>query len=150
MFFSGSQKLNINAGGRIAIPTKYRDEILSDEHEGQMYLTSHLFEKCLVLYPKAKFDDVAQQIRDIEDTAQAAVFNKIIIGQAVETEMDGQGRIMIPPVLRNIAGIEKEVALVGQSDSFQLWDARSWDDDFYDAREQAKEMRQRGEVRLKL
>jgi len=150
VFFSGSQNLNINAGGRIAIPTKYRDEIVSDEHKGQMYLTSHLFDKCLVLYPKVKFDDVAEQIKDIEDTAQAAIFNKIIIGQAVETEMDGQGRIMIPPSLRNVAGIEKEVTLVGQGESFQLWDARAWDEDFYDAREQAKALQKNGEVRLKL
>jgi MraZ protein len=150
VFFSGSQKININAGGRIAIPTKYRDVIVSDEHKGQMFLTSHSFDDCLVLYPKAKFEDVAQQIRDIEDTAQAEIFYKIIIGQAVETEMDGQGRIMIPPSLRKIAHIEKEVSLVGQGESFQLWDARAWDDDFYDAREQAKALRQSGEVRLKL
>ncbi len=150
MFFSGSQKLNINAGGRIAIPTKYRDEILSDEHKGQMFITAHHSDPCLVLYPKAKFDDVAEQIRNIEDTAESEVFKKIIINPAVETEMDGQGRIMIPPQLREVAEIEKEVALVGHDESFRIWAADKWDQDFYDAKEQAKELQRSGKVRLKL
>ena len=153
MSFIGSQKLNVNAGGRIAIPTKYRNDLLSDGADGvggSMVLTSHLFKECLVLYPKAKFDDVVEQIQEIEDTAQAEVFNSVIIGPAVETEMDGQGRIMIPPSLRELSGIEKEVMLVGQVDSFQLWDAQVWNDDFKASRAEAKKLLDSGSIRLKL
>lgn len=149
MSFVGSQKLNVNAGGRIAIPTKYRDTILADESGGLMYLTRHLFKECLVLYPKRKFDDLVEQIQDMEDTVQAETFTSVIISPAVETEMDGQGRIMIPPSLREASGIEKEVILTGQIESFQLWDARSWDDNQKADREEAKRLVQSGTVRLK-
>lgn len=114
-----------------------------------MYLTRHLFKECLVLYPKRKFDDLVEQIQDMEDTVQAETFTSVIISPAVETEMDGQGRIMIPPSLREASGIEKEVILTGQIESFQLWDARSWDDNQKADREEAKRLVQSGTVRLK-
>jgi len=148
--FIGSQRLNVNAGGRIAIPTKYRDAILSDESGGLMYLTRHLFKECLVLYPKRKFDDIVEQIQDIEDTVQAEMFTSVIIAPAVETEMDGQGRIMIPPSLREVSGIEKEVMFTGQIGSFHLWDARAWDDNQKADREEAKRLVQSGTIRLKM
>ena len=128
MFFSGSSYLNVNAGGRIAIPTRYRDEIVSDEYKGKMVLTAHHKDKCLVLYPEAKYDDVKQQLKSMKNKAQASILKTFIIGHAEHTEMDGQGRIMIPAPLRKRAGIEKEVVLVGSDEIFQIWDERNWDE----------------------
>lgn len=136
VFFSGSSYLNVNAGGRIAIPTKYRDEIVSDEFKGKMVLTAHHKDKCLVLYPEAKYQDVKQQLKSMKNKAQANILKSFIIGHAESTEMDGQGRIMIPAPLRKRAGIEKEVVLVGQDEIFQIWDERNWDEHCDSLREQ--------------
>ncbi len=144
MFFSGSSYLNVNAGGRIAIPTKYRDEIVSDDHKGEMVLTAHHANKCLVLYPKAKYDDVKQQIKSMKNKAQANMLKQFIIGHAEDTVMDGQGRIMIPAPLRKRAGIEKEVVLVGQDEIFQIWDERTWDEHCDALREEMKEQESLG------
>lgn len=145
MFFSGSSYLNVNAGGRIAIPTKYRDEIVSDDHKGKMVLTAHHKDKCLVLYPESKYDDVKQQIKSMKNKAQASMLKSFIIGHAEHTEMDGQGRIMIPAPLRKRAGIEKDVVLVGQDEIFLLWDERLWDEHCDVLREKAVEQENSGE-----
>jgi len=64
--------------------------------------------------------------------------------------VDGQGRIMIPPSLREVSGIEKEVMFTGQIGSFHLWDARAWDDNQKADREEAKRLVQSGTIRLKM
>lgn len=125
--FRGLSKLNINAGGRIAIPTKYRDEI-NAEHEGQMILTVDHGVRCLVLYPMAKWLDTEQALMGLPNLSETVrEMKRLILGHATDVEMDGQGRIMVPPPLREYAEIDKKVSMIGQGDKFEIWNDSAWD-----------------------
>ncbi len=126
--FRGLSKLNINASGRIAIPTKFRDEIASDEYKGQMILTASHSSRCLVLYPMTKWLDTEQTILRLPNLSKTVqTMKRLVLGYATDAEMDGQGRIMIPAPLREHAGIDKKVAFVGQGEVFELWNENAWD-----------------------
>ncbi len=124
--FRGISNLNVDTKGRIAIPTKYRDEINSN-HGGEMMLTVDHEERCLVLYPMTKWVDTEHKIMNLPNlTSAARGIKRLILGHASEVEMDGQGRLMLGAPLREYAQMDKKIVLVGQGDKFELWDEESW------------------------
>ena len=124
--FRGISNLNLDAKGRIAIPTKYREEIKSD-HAGEMVLTVDHADRCLVLYPMTKWLDTEKSLLALPNLKSTVrEMKRLILGHASEVSMDGQGRIMIPGPLRNYADMDKKLALVGQGDKFELWNEESW------------------------
>ncbi len=124
--FRGISNLNLDAKGRIAMPTKYRDEIKSD-FNGQMILTVDYGVRCLVLYPMSKWVETEQNILGLPNLSEAArEIKRLVIGYASDVEMDGQGRMMLSAPLREYAGMEKKLILIGQGDKFELWDEDSW------------------------
>ncbi len=126
VFFRGISNLNINAGGRIAIPTKYRDDLKS-ENNGQMVLTVDHGVRCLVLYPMAKWLDTEQALMGLPNLDETVrEMKRLILGHATDVEMDGQGRILIPPPLREYAEIDKKISMIGQGDKFEIWNEGSW------------------------
>jgi len=126
--FRGISNLNIDSKGRIAIPTKYRDEIKS-EYEGKMILTVDHGDRCLALYPMAKWLDTEQALMGMPNLdLDVRSMKRLILGHATDAEMDGQGRIMLPPKLRGYASMDKKLVMIGQGDKFELWDEGSWDD----------------------
>jgi MraZ protein len=124
--FRGISNLNLDAKGRIAIPTKYRDEIKSD-HAGEMMLTVDHADRCLVLYPMTKWLDTEKSILELPNLSQTVrKMKRLILGHASEVSMDGQGRIMISGPLREYAEMDKKLVLIGQGDKFELWREESW------------------------
>ncbi len=124
--FRGISNLNVDTKGRIAIPTKYRDEINSD-HNGQMMLTVDHADRCLVLYPMTKWVDTEHNLMSLPNLSGAVRdMKRLILGHASEVEMDGQGRLMLAAPLRDYAQMEKKIVLVGQGDKFELWDEEAW------------------------
>jgi len=124
--FRGISNLNLDAKGRLAVPTKYRDEITSD-FKGQMILTVDYGVRCLVLYPMSKWVETEQNILSLPNLSEAArEIKRLVIGHASDVEMDGQGRIMLASPLRDYAGMEKKLIMIGQGDKFVLWDEDSW------------------------
>ena len=124
--FRGISNLNLDAKGRVAIPTKYRDEIKSD-FNGQMILTVDYGVRCLVLYPMSKWVETEQNILGLPNLSEAArEIKRLVIGYASDVEMDGQGRMMLSAPLREYADMKKKLILIGQGDKFELWDEDSW------------------------
>ncbi|PID33662.1 MAG: cell division/cell wall cluster transcriptional repressor MraZ [Thiotrichales bacterium] len=124
--FRGISNLNLDAKGRVAIPTKYRDEIASD-FNGQMILTVDYGVQCLVMYPMSKWVETEQNILSLPNLSDAVrEIKRLVIGHASDVEMDGQGRIMVPPPLREYAGMEKKLVMIGLGDRFELWDESIW------------------------
>ena len=124
--FRGISNLNIDSKGRIAIPTKYRDEIKS-EHDGEMIVTVDHGEKCLVLYPMAKWLDTEQALMGLPNLSDAVRdMKRLILGHASDVVMDGQGRIRLDAPLREYAELDKKLVMIGQGDKFELWDEESW------------------------
>ncbi len=124
--FRGISNLTIDTKGRIAMPTKYRDEITSD-HRGEMMLTVDHEERCLVLYPMTKWEETEHKLMNLPNLSSAVRgMKRLILGHASEVAMDGQGRLMLAGPLRDYALMEKKIVLVGQGDKFELWDEDSW------------------------
>lgn len=124
--FRGDIPLNLDAKGRLAIPTRYRDRLM-DACGGSLVLTISLKERCLTAYPFPEWkriEDDLQKLPAFDDQAQ--VISHLLIGHAAECEMDGQGRVLVPPALREWAGLDKRVRMVGQVKKFELWDEGAW------------------------
>lgn len=125
--YQGLSSVNINAGGRIAIPTKYRDDI-DPEKKGMVLTVSHS-DPCLVLYPMDKWLDAREVLAGISRMSRGgSAIRKMLVGHATEVEMDGSGRIIIPTSLREYADLEKKLAFVGQLDTFEIWNQDKWDE----------------------
>ncbi len=120
--FSGVSTLNLDSKGRLAIPAKYR-ELLSVMSESRVMVTLNP-EGCLLIYPKTEWQAVYEQLRKLSGPQTGIA--RIILGFAEELELDSAGRVLIPTKLRELAGLDKEVALVGQGNKFELWPDAAW------------------------
>jgi len=124
--FRGVNGINIDAKGRMAMPTRYRER-LQDECSGCIVMTIDTDERCLLLYPLPAWEEIESKLAALPSFNSAARrIQRLLIGHATETELDNQGRILLPPLLREYAGIDKQVMLVGQGKKFELWDEEHW------------------------
>ncbi len=124
--FRGITAVNIDAKGRLAIPTKYRDGLLRSD-QGKMVMTIDTESKCLLLYPMSEWEIIEAKLQQLPSfNPQARRIQRLLIGHATEIDMDGAGRILVSQILRDYAVIEKKVMLVGQGKKFELWDEAQW------------------------
>jgi len=126
--FRGVNAINIDAKGRIAVPTRYRDR-LQHEARGCVVMTIDTEERCLLLYPLHEWEVIESKLATLPSFNQAARrIQRLLIGHATETELDNNGRILLPPVLRDYAGLHKSAMLVGQGKKFEIWDEKHWEE----------------------
>lgn len=124
--FRGVSTLNLDTKGRFAIPTKYRDRLV-DLCASQLVITVDK-DRCLLIYPEPTWIEIEKKINDLPSFNNATrILKRLYVGHAHEVEMDGQGRVLLPPKLRDFAGLAKKVALVGQGEHLELWDEERWD-----------------------
>ncbi|GIX31115.1 MAG: transcriptional regulator MraZ [Porticoccaceae bacterium] len=124
--FRGSNEVNLDAKGRLAIPARYR-EALAARCQGILVITIDIKDRCLFLYPLPEWEKIEDQIASLptfNDTTRR--LQRLLIGHAREVEIDGAGRINVPPELRKYAQIEKRAMLVGQRHRFELWSLENW------------------------
>lgn len=122
--FAGTHHLTIDDKGRLAIPARYRQE-LADSCASQLFITKGP-KPCLEIYPAPVFLALAEQIEAMDDRDEAEILKNWFIGFAVETEIDKQGRILLPPMLRKRTGLKYSALLVGQIRRFDLWPEDEW------------------------
>lgn len=126
--FLGSHAINMDAKGRMAIPTKIR-ESLSSFCDGRIVVTAHTEERCLLVYPESQWQEILPKIESLPSFNKVARrAQRLLIGYATPLEMDGNGRVLVPPTLREYAGLEKKLMLVGQGKKFELWSEARWFD----------------------
>ena len=124
--FRGLNAVNIDTKGRIAMPTRYRDALLHDS-EGQVVITIDTEVTCLLMYPLVEWEKIEAKLQSLPSfNTQARRIQRLLIGHATELEMDSNGRLLIPPLLREYAGLDKCIMLVGQGRKFELWDEQQW------------------------
>lgn len=123
--FRGAAALNLDAKGRLSVPSKHRDA-LQAQSGGRLVMTAHPH-RCLLLYPQPAWVPIEEKINSLPSfDPVASAWKRLLLGHAEEFELDGSGRLLVPPVLRELAGLEKEVMLVGQGNYFELWSKDGW------------------------
>ena len=123
--FRGATKVTIDAKGRLAIPTRYRDR-LAARSNGQLVVTVDR-DYCLLLYPYPDWEEIERKLIRLPSlNKQARRLQRLMVGYATELELDGNGRILLSRELREFAGIERQAILIGQGNKFELWNDEIW------------------------
>ncbi len=121
--FQGASSLSLDAKGRLSVPTRHRDA-LSETACGQLTITKHPH-GCLMLFPRPQWLQFRDRIAQLPMSAQW--WKRIFLGNAMDVDMDGTGRVLISPELREAVGLSKEAVLLGMGNHFELWDKATYD-----------------------
>jgi len=116
--FQGASSLTLDGKGRLSVPTRHRD-VLSATAQGLLTITKHPH-GCLMVFPRPEWDLFRDRISALPMSAQW--WKRIFLGNAMDVELDGTGRILISPELRTSAGIAKDTVLLGMGNHFELCD----------------------------
>lgn len=126
--FRGVNTLSLDAKGRMAMPSRYRDALL-EQSKGQLVITVDRSDPCLLLYPLPEWEEIERKLVRLGNlNATARRLQRLLIGHATELELDSNGRILIPPPLREFAKLDKRIALTGQGNKFEIWDEGTWNE----------------------
>lgn len=139
--FMGEYNHSIDAKGRLIIPSKFRD-MLGDE-----FVVTKGLEGCLFVFEKYEFESFMDKLNEKSDLeAKVRKIKRFFISGAQEMEPDKQGRMLVPPTLREYAGLEKEVVFAGVGGHIEIWDKSKWDDvtSFDDINDIAEELSNMG------
>jgi MraZ protein len=124
--FRGVQHINMDAKGRLAMPARQREPLLSAS-AGQVVITIDTQVACLVIYPLPEWERLEKDIQTLP-TLNPTVkrFQRLILGYATDLELDSNGRLLLPQALRDHAKLDKRVVLVGQGNKMELWSEELW------------------------
>jgi MraZ protein len=129
--FLGTYNPRLDDKGRLILPAKYREQLDSG------LVVTRGQERCLYVFPAAEFERLAEQLRLAPVTSkQARDYLRVFLSGASDEALDRQGRITIPPVLRNYAGLDRDCAVIGAGQRVEIWAAQSWEA-YLQAQEQA-------------
>ena len=126
--YRGVNQLKVDGKGRMALPTRYREELV-ERCGGSMVVTVNTTaDHCLWMYPLDEWENVEKQVNNLPSLNPKHVkFKRYFLGYAADVEMDKTGRILLPPSLRTFARIEKEIHLIGQGNKFEIWNSVDWE-----------------------
>jgi MraZ protein len=123
--FRGVAQLTLDAKGRLAVPSRHREALFA-RCAGKLVLTADS-DKCLLLYPLPDWEPIQQKLMSLSSfNPRIRDLQRRLIGYAEDVELDGAGRMLISPALRDFAGLAKSIVFVGQGNKFELWDAAKW------------------------
>ena len=127
--FLGTSDHQLDAKGRVILPTKFREEL------GDSFYLTRGFEHCVQALSAAQFDRLREQIRQLP-ADKALSLQYLLISPAVMVSPNSQGRVIIPQKLRDDAGLSGEVTVVGMDARVEIWDKNTFDD-FMERQKQA-------------
>ncbi len=121
--FQGASSLSLDAKGRLSVPTRHRD-VLAATASGQLTITKHPH-GCLMVFPRPEWEKFRERIAQLPMSAQW--WKRIFLGNAMDVDMDGTGRVLVSPELRQAAGLTRDVMLLGMGQHFELWDKTTYE-----------------------
>ncbi|MDH5393996.1 MAG: division/cell wall cluster transcriptional repressor MraZ [Gammaproteobacteria bacterium] len=125
--FRGINNLALDAKGRVAMPARYRERLL-ESCAGRLIVTIE-FDSCLLVYPLPEWEKIEEKLVALPSmNKQARTLQRRMMGHATECEIDSQGRIRVPTILQEQAGLDKKVVMIGQGKKFEIWDEKTWQD----------------------
>lgn len=124
--FRGLTTIALDVKGRLAIPVRFR-ELLAASATPHLVLTLNPWDRALWLYPLTEWQLIEAKLSSLSDyDKQSRRTKQIMRGYATDVSCDAQGRILLPPELREIAELTKQVVLMGQGNKIEIWDAERW------------------------
>ncbi len=124
--FRGVQHINMDAKGRLAMPARQREPLLS-QCNGQLVVTIDTQSRCLFIYPLPEWEKIERTIQKLPALNPAVKrFQRLVMGYATDLELDSSGRMLLPAPLREYAELEKKLVLVGQGKKLELWAEELW------------------------
>jgi len=121
--FTGEINHSIDAKGRYIIPSRFREEL------GEQFVLVRGLEECIFVYPMAKWQSVLESLAQLPSTdPRARRFVRSFTSRAFDVEIDKQFRVVLPQILRDHAGIEKEIVTIGNTTRLEIWDRQTWED----------------------
>lgn len=121
--FQGASSLSLDAKGRLSVPTRHRD-VLAATASSQLTITKHPH-GCLMVFPRPEWEKFRERIAQLPMSAQW--WKRIFLGNAQDVDMDGTGRVLVSPELRQAAGLTRDVMLLGMGQHFELWDKTTYE-----------------------
>lgn len=119
--FLGEYQHSVDGKGRLVMPSKFRDRL-----EPGLVVTKGQ-ERCLYVFPLDRWGEEVEKVKSLPRTdRRSRNYARSFFGAASDQSMDGQGRIQIPQPLRDYAGLDKEVVVVGVAERVEIWDAEAW------------------------
>lgn len=121
--FMGEYNHTIDTKGRLIIPSKFREAL------GDTFVVTKGLDGCLFVYDNAEWTAFEEKLRALPMTsADSRKFVRFFLAGAAEVEVDKQGRILLPAVLREFAGLDKDVVLVGVASRIEIWNREKWEE----------------------
>ncbi|WP_332816220.1 division/cell wall cluster transcriptional repressor MraZ [Ramlibacter sp.] len=121
--FQGASSVSLDAKGRLSVPTRHRD-VLAATAANLLTITRHPH-GCLMIFPRPEWEKFRDRIAALPMEAQW--WKRIFLGNAMDVELDGTGRVLVSPELRAAAGITRETMLLGMGNHFELWDRATYE-----------------------
>ena len=119
--FLGSHEHSLDDKGRIIMPSRFRGKL----EEGVVMVL--WLEECVAVFPEGEFEKLAERMESLpEGSKEGRLMARILFGHAYEAVPDRQGRLTIPPKLRQLARLEREVVAVGVKNRVEIWDRDRW------------------------
>jgi MraZ protein len=123
--FRGATRVTLDDKGRMVMPTRYRER-LREQAQGRVVVTVDR-DQCLLIYPLPQWEQIERKLMSLPSlNERARRLQRLMVGHADDLELDGHGRLLLPPQLREFAGLDRHAMLVGQGGRFELWDEARW------------------------
>lgn len=125
--FRSKSDHSLDDKGRLSFPSRFRDVLR--EYDSDTVMIAPWFNTHLRIYPLEHWEDLEEKLMGISgpDSNYVGKFVRLMLGNAVETTLDKQGRILLNPNLRKIVNLQKEIALIGMIKYVAIWDLAAWD-----------------------
>ncbi len=126
--FRGINQIQLDDKARMSVPIRYREN-LKRGADHQVVITIDTEERCLLLYPLTEWEEIERKIGALPSFNRSVRrIQRLLVGHATEAELDSNGRILLPQPLREYAGLQKSIMLVGQGKKFEIWDEARWNE----------------------
>jgi MraZ protein len=124
--FRGAAKLTLDDKGRVVVPTRYRERLI-ERSQGQVVVTVDLEGDCLLIYPLNDWELVERRLMELPTLQpHSRRLQRLMVGHATDLSLDGHGRLLLPPELREFAALNRHAVLIGQGSRCELWDEARW------------------------
>ena len=123
--FLGEFEATLDVRGRFLLPVGFKKQL--PEEESLHFVINRGFEKCLTLYPQQSWEPLYSKISSLNDfDPKVREFRRYFLNGATEVELDSAGRLLLPPNLKEYAGLEKDIVLASAIDKIEIWSVENY------------------------